>query len=334
MLPESLSSHSLSAQSYTDFSELARLRTAARRDAGGTLGQVAKQFESMFMQMMMKSMREASFGDPLLGSKTVDFYQGMLDDQLSVTLSANGSLGIAEILERQLRPLVEGGAPDGGRDPAELKMPLRLSYSLWSGSQSAAPGAAAEQVPTPAPAADEAALPAAATPPVAPEATRFDGPESFMEQLRPAAEQAARRLGVPAELLLAQAALETGWGRAIPRHPDGSSSYNLFGIKADGRWDGDRVTLGTLEYRDGIPRQERAQFRAYDSFAESFEDYVEFLTAGSRYQPALEQTHDPEAFMHGLHQAGYATDPHYADKVLRLWREQVSALTTGETRHG
>ncbi len=316
MLPPSHAPHIHSAGSYTHFGALARLRTDARRDAGATLDEVARQFESMFMQMMLTSMREASFGDPLTGSREVEFYQGMLDDQLSLELSRNGSLGIADMLKRQLAPLTGGPGAEGpgaaagaghGAAGGELALPVRTLSAVTR-----AP-ATVPEAPTAAPATVRGA--------------EFTDRQAFIDQLRPAAEDAARRLGVPAGLLLAQAALETGWGQAVPRHADGSSSHNLFGIKADGRWDGPRVSLPTVEFRDGVAQRERATFRAYDSFAASFDDYVDFLHSGHRYGEALERAPDGAGFMRGLHEAGYATDPAYADKVLGIWQRDLDRST-------
>ena len=119
-------------------------------------------------------------------------------------------------------------------------------------------------------------------------------------------------------MLIAQAALETGWGKAVTRHDDGSSSYNLFNIKADRRWDGPSVTKQTLEYRNGIAGREQAQFRAYDSFADSFNDYVDFITRQPRYQQALQHGGDAATFADELQRAGYATDPAYARKIKRI----------------
>lgn len=325
MLPASHSAQGPLAGSYTDFSALARLRTDARRDAGATLDEVARQFESMFMQMMMASMREAGFGDPLTGSREVEFFQGMLDDQLSLELSRNGSLGIADMLKHQLAPLVGGqgaGDGDGSGDETltagELRPPVRTLSAV---------ARAPATVPVAPAAASTSVAPPAAGAPATVRAAEFTDRQAFIDQLRPAAEEAARRLGVPAGLLLAQAALETGWGQAVPRHADGTSSHNLFGIKADGRWDGPRVSLPTLEFRDGVAQRERATFRAYDSFAASFHDYVDFLQSGPRYGEALEQAPDGTAFMRGLHEAGYATDPHYADKVLGIWQRDLFRST-------
>ncbi|HEX4872853.1 MAG TPA: flagellar assembly peptidoglycan hydrolase FlgJ, partial [Nevskiaceae bacterium] len=140
----------------------------------------------------------------------------------------------------------------------------------------------------------------------------------FVQQMRPHAERAAARLGVPAELLLAQAALETGWGSRLPRHADGRESHNYFGIKADRRWQGEAVRTRTREVVDGQSRSETAAFRAYASVGQGFEDYAHFLQSQPRYAEALKVAHDPRRFAEGLQKAGYATDPDYAEKILRV----------------
>ncbi len=139
-----------------------------------------------------------------------------------------------------------------------------------------------------------------------------------MRVLAPAARKAARRLGLPPEALLAQAALETGWGAHVMRRPDGASSHNLFGIKADGRWSGERVSVTTLEYKDGVALKTRADFRAYDDWADSFEDYVRFVRDNPRYRRALQATDDAGRYFEELQRAGYATDPAYARKIRRI----------------
>ena len=151
----------------------------------------------------------------------------------------------------------------------------------------------------------------------------FTSKGSFLDTLGQLATRAAEALGVDPLLMLAQSALETGWGRHILRGSDGDSSHNLFGIKAGERWNGGSVQVGTLEYVDGIPARRQALFRAYGSFEESFQDYVALLKSSPRYAEALSKADDPEAFMRGLQQAGYATDPRYTEKVLRIWREEL-----------
>lgn len=285
------------AQVYTDFAGLGALKAKARKDRESALDEVARQFESLFTQMMLRSMRDASFGGGLGEGRNTRFYREMYDQQLAVEMSRQRGLGLAEVIKRQLGGKVSAG--EQGRDLAAYR--------------------AKPVVTMPAAIAD----PNAAMAPV-PSATSqvpdvLDGtPEGFVTALRPAAEKAARRLGLPAEALLAQAALETGWGRHVILRADGSSSHNLFGIKADGRWQGDRVTVTTLEYKDGVALKTRADFRAYDSWEESFQDYVRFVQENPRYAEALRNTADSGRYFEALQHAGYATDPAYARKIRRI----------------
>jgi flagellar protein FlgJ len=245
--------------------------------------------------MMLKSMRDASFGGGLLDSKQSEFYRDMYDKQIAMDLSGKQGIGLAEVLKRQLG----GGISSSFKElsPQEyLGMPI-----------TARPPVAAAEQPTEAAGATGVSDIA------------LDGsPEDFLNKLWPAAEQAAAKLAIAPEALLAQAALETGWGRHVMRHGSGDSSHNLFGIKADSRWDGDRVEVNTLEYRDGVALKTRANFRAYNNFEQSFSDYVDFVTGNPRYRHALTNTGDPAAYFRALQEAGYATDPVYADKVLRV----------------
>ena len=146
----------------------------------------------------------------------------------------------------------------------------------------------------------------------------FASPEDFVRRLLPAARATAEELGVDPRVLVAQAALETGWGKAVIQRDDGSSSHNLFGIKADSRWSGDTVHASTLEYEEGVVMRRREPFRAYASFADSFSDYLTFLRENPRYGEVLDRTGDPQGFVEGLQQAGYATDPKYAEKILSI----------------
>jgi flagellar protein FlgJ len=147
--------------------------------------------------------------------------------------------------------------------------------------------------------------------------------ESFVMDLWPHAEKAADKLGVSASLLVAQSALETGWGRHAMKKSDGSIAYNLFGIKAGQDWYGASVTHNTLEHREGVMQQERSQFRAYDSVAEALDDYVNFIQSRSRYQQALQHGGSDEHYINSLQEAGYATDPAYAEKVMDIMSGQT-----------
>lgn len=142
--------------------------------------------------------------------------------------------------------------------------------------------------------------------------------EDFVQQIQPHAEKAAKALGIPARTLIAQAALETGWGQKLIQKADGSPALNFFGIKADKDWQGERASARTHEYEHGQMRGETASFRAYGSIAEGFEDYVRFLQANPRYREALAHGGDDARFTAGLQKAGYATDPGYAAKIQHI----------------
>ncbi len=285
------------AQVYTDFSGLAALRARAREDQDAALDQVSRQFESLFLQMMLKSMRDAGFGGGLLDSKQSEFYRDMYDKQIAMDFAGGQGIGLADVIKRQLG----GGVAAPYRDlkPEDyLGMPIAAKSAARDDAIGRSEGAVKTQGST---------------------ALGFDGsPEAFLGQLWPAAEAAAAELNLAPEALLAQAALETGWGRHVMQHRSGDSSHNLFGIKADGRWQGDKVHVSTLEYRNGVALKTRADFRAYDSFEESFADYVDFVQRNPRYRDALAKTGDPQAYFSALQQAGYATDPAYAEKIQRI----------------
>jgi len=257
---------------FADFQGLASLKNDAKDKAPTALKEAARQFESLFTQMLLKSMRDAnkSFGeDSLFGSDQGDMYQDMFDDQIAMQLSKGKGLGLADMLVRQL----QGG--------------------VQSTEKTSAPA-------TSEPAADSHAL--------------TTSKEDFLRQLRPHAEQAARELGVDPNALLAQAALETGWGRSVP-------SNNLFGIKAGGDWSGATVSVPTLEFEEGIPVRRVERFRAYDSPADSFRDYAALIRDSSRYASARGAGDNVEAFATALQQGGYATDPHYARKIAAVASE-------------
>lgn len=269
------------AEIYTDLRGLSGLKRAARDKDPEALKKVAQQFESLFMQMMLKSMRQANLAEGIFDNEQTRFYRDLFDQQLSLSLGRRGGLGLTDLLMRQLggRP-----APAAGASEASPAAPLRR-----------APAGAAS-------------------------------PRAFVDRLWPHAREAAAELGVDPRVLIAQAALETGWGRSVIGREDGRSSHNFFGIKAGAGWQGDRVFRSTLEVdATGVARRERAAFRVYDSPAESFRDYVAFLKGNPRYGQALARAGDPVAFVRGLQQAGYATDPRYADKILDILQREVVA---------
>lgn len=279
---------------FADLSGLAALKSRAQQDPQA-LREAARQFESLFARMLLQSMRAASFGDALLQSDQQDFYRGMFDDQLAVELTRGRGLGLADMLVEQL---TRAGV---------------------------APGATADV-------ALQAHAPAAGAPGATGSPWRNASREDFVQGLWPHAEQAAAQLGVDPRLLVAHAALETGWGRALPCAPDGRCSFNLFGIKATGGWSGATVSARTLEVEGGIAVQRQERFRAYESAAASFADYVALLRDNPRYAAVRDSGSDPEAFATALQRAGYATDPDYAEKLQAVARSLAEMHSAGRLK--
>ena len=266
---------------YADFSGLEGLKHGAKADDPQAIRAAAQQFESLFTSMMLKSMREAKLGPGLGDSQEGDLYQEMYDQQIALKMAQGKGTGLADMLVQQL-----------------------------TRNRAAQSGAAAAGTPA-APAAS--ATPSAASPASAavPQADRI----SFVRRLEPLAEQAASRLGVSSDTLIAQAALETGWGQHVPTAANGASSFNLFGIKAGEGWDGEAVTAATTEYTGAAPASVSQPFRAYGSVQQGVDDYVALLTRNARYQPALGTGENVGAFAAALAHGGYATDPVYVQKL-------------------
>ena len=266
---------------FADFQGLAALKNDAKGQAPTALKEAARQFESLFTQMLLKSMREAnkSFGeDSLFGSDQGEMYQDMFDDQIAMQLSKGKGLGLADMLVKQLQQGMGASASPESAQP--------VSTPATGG---------AEKLST--------------------------SKDDFISKLRPHAEQAARELGVDPNAQHAQAALETGWGRSVPCNAQGECSFNLFGIKAGSQWSGATVNVPTLEFEDGVAVRKVERFRAYDSPADSFRDYAALIRDSSRYASARGAGDNVEAFATALQQGGYATDPHYAQKIAAVASE-------------
>lgn len=297
-----------------DLTQLDKLRQAAvngdENSEKEALKSAAKQFESIFTSMLFKSMRDANseFKSDLLDTQTQDFYRQMLDEQRSSELSRSGSLGLADMIVAQLSAGVEGVGNSG--DDGLQRALERVRHANQHSQQT------------------QEILPAEAVTSRIHNRidTEFTGPQDFISKLKPYADKAAKALGVDPSLLLAQAALETGWGDKVVKNAAGSSN-NLFNIKANRSWSGDKVATQTLEYEGRTPVMEKASFRAYDNFQDSFNDYVRFLNSNPRYTSALQNSKDSDDFIRGIHDAGYATDPEYADKVLRV-KDQIDQMNT------
>jgi len=283
---------------YADFQGLAALKSDAKAQAPAALKEAAKQFESLFTQMLLKSMREANqrFGDSMFGSQQGEFYQEMFDDQIAMQLSKGKGLGLADMLIRQLSMAGVPGA------------------STQDGAGSDKVGDSVDQ-----------ASPAAGSATSAPIAS---SKADFIRSMWPHAQKAASEIGVDPHALLAQAALETGWGQSVPSNGNGDSSFNLFGIKAGSQWSGATVNVPTLEFESGIPVRKVERFRSYDSAADSFRDYAALMRDSGRYEDVLGSGANVASFAAALQKGGYATDPAYAQKLVAT-AEQVRAVVGG-----
>src|SRR5690606_28840288 len=283
-----------------DTGGLAALRSAAARGEPGALEEAAMHFEALFIGMLLKSARSASLGEGLLDGADTRQYLEMMDAQVAQDVARRGGFGFGRMLIEQL-----GGA-------AGTSAPSSRSVQPPAAARAARPGAA----------------PSAAAPGAAAEAAAKGSQgarERFVSALLPHAQRAAERLGVDPRLLVAQAALETGWGASIPRRADGRSTHNLFGIKAGASWRGEKAGAWTLEVVGGVPERRRADFRAYDSVAESFADSADVIEGLPRYAEARRCAADPESYARAVADAGYATDPEYADKWLAVYRSEPIA---------
>lgn len=389
--------------SYHDLSSLHQLRATAKTDETAAIKQAAQQFESVFMGMLMQSMRKANASfeaDNPLNSQATEFFRDMHDSQMSAELSKKGALGLADLMVQQLAPQHSDtkaashiSAPSRFDTPKikVLKQPgdqhqMMALPIVHSGFRQLDP----ERIVSPAQKADKLAAVATklaepaliaehqkskqeniqqlaaevvvgARDPFAQHLTRVlpqtanvssgnhlpvssrvvpgplsldahelmpktdsvsvldtSDPVAFIQSLLPAAQKAAANLGIEPLALIAQAALETGWGQRMFKSSNGQNSNNLFGIKAQANWQGQVAVVDTLEYREGVAQKEKARFRAYDSAEQSLHDYVDLIQSNPRYQAALSVASDTKAYFQRLQAAGYATDPNYAQKILSV----------------
>jgi len=308
---------------YNDFQGLSKLRSEAAARSPEATREAARQFEALFVQMMLKSMRDAN---AVLGEEKDTTYEEMFDRQISMEMTRGKGLGMGDLMVRQL-----GGsdAAAAGSAPASSALPLALLLQRMPAQGRAVipdlPGTVTPELSIPEHASMNATLnlrlPALADIPLPGLAAtnrsdfRPETPDDFVREIWPLAVRAGEKLGVNPRAIVAQAALETGWGSRQIRDDAGVSGNNLFGIKADRGWTGERVTVSTLEYEGGLPKPQRAQFRAYPDLATGFEDYVRFLQGNPRYSDALRAGGSAGDYAERLQSAGYATDPRYAEKI-------------------
>ncbi|MEZ5565140.1 MAG: glucosaminidase domain-containing protein [Gammaproteobacteria bacterium] len=275
---------------YNDFQGLSQLKSAASAGSPEATREAARQFEALFVQMMLKSMRDAN---AVLGEQHDTTYQEMFDKQIAMEMTQGKGLGLGDLMVRQLA----GGAGGTPQVSGSFAMPARppASVNLTMNRDDFRP----------------------------------ESREAFIQEIWPLAVQAGEKLGVNPRAIVAQAALETGWGQRQIRDDAGVSGNNLFGIKADKSWSGQRVTVSTLEFEDGLPKPQRAQFRAYPNLQAGFEDYVRFLQTNPRYSDALQSGGNAQVYAERLQSAGYATDPRYAEKISDIIASPI--LGNGDT---
>jgi peptidoglycan hydrolase FlgJ len=318
-----------SADVYTDLNGLANLKNDARKNSPGAVKEVAKQFEAIFVSSVLKGMRDAKLADGISDNDQSKFYKEMYDQQLAVHLSGKPGVGLADLIVKQLSHDDDKEHKDKmgvedylNRSSSSNKTVSHTSHATTRSSETGDRNTwenknkeifqAYIDHKQPVKEISENKLKNGDSRPI-------HSSEDFVEKLYPYAEQAAKDLGVSPKVLLAQAALETGWGRSVIKNGDGSSSFNLFNIKASKSWHGDKASVSTLEYENGIARKERAGFRSYNSYQESFQDYVSFIKSNPRYQTALQHVGNGERYLQELQRAGYATDPGYARKVMGIY---------------
>lgn len=259
-----------------DSQGLDKLRLQAKQSPDKALKGAAQQFEQVFLNMMLKSMREATPQEGMFDSEQTKMFTGMLDQQLAQTMSSGHGVGLADVMVRQLShsSMSPSAIPKTEANPA-LKNAIPSAYN-----------------------------------------ENFQ--QDFVNKLMPHAQKASAETGVPAHLMMGQAALESGWGRREIKMPDGTNSHNLFGVKAGASWNGKIAEVTTTEYHNGVAKKQVEKFRAYESYADAFKDYAHMLSINPRYAEVLRQGDSAQGFANALQKAGYATDPHYGDKLSKV----------------
>lgn len=291
--------------SVFDVQSLAKLKTDLRHADPKGLRSAAQQFEALFLQMMLKSMRAATPQTGPFESDQTRFYQELLDAQLAQAMAAKGGTGLAAVIERQLS---RGDSVPINTDDAGLPL-SPLPKSLPFGGQ--------RSLPLPADSPPAPALPLEGVPVRPGPGSAAPSAQSFVNAVWPHAVAASQATGIPAQFMAGHAALESGWGKSEPRFADGTPSHNLFGIKAGAGWQGATVEATTTEVVNGVVEKRVERFRAYASYADAFKDYAQLLAQSPRYASVL-GSRNAAGFAAELQRAGYATDPAYAAKLERV----------------
>ncbi|HEY0269190.1 MAG TPA: flagellar assembly peptidoglycan hydrolase FlgJ [Methyloradius sp.] len=276
-----------------DANSLNSLKLAAKNSSPEAVKQVATQFESMFVNMMLKSMRDASPQDGPFDNEQSRTFTTMLDQQLSQSIASRG-IGLADMLVKQLSQNGEYAAPSA--TPASDTPATSNKSSLINDEPStSSPGIVSDKI------------------------------ASFQDKMSAAAEEASASTGIPANFMIGHAALESGWGKHQIKDASGQTSYNLFGIKATANWTGKTVEARTTEYIHGVKQSKVEKFRAYDSYADAFKDFGNLMRNNPRYSNVLNNLQDGASYAKAVQAAGYATDPHYATKLSQVIKQVTSA---------
>ncbi len=287
-----ISSADLNGKLAIDANGLNDLKLSAKDNSPEAIKGVAKQFEAIFMNMMLKSMRDATSQDSPFENEQTKSFTSMLDQQLSSNLSSKG-LGLSEVLTRQLSKISNIKVSD-----SNLQHPDSSSNSNNPSSQKI-DNTSASPITNNAKSSGYSAA-------------------SFQSIMGPHAEAASRETGIPAQFMMGQAALESGWGKHEIKGSDGTKSHNLFGIKANKNWKGKVVEATTTEYINGVKQTKIEKFRAYDSYKDSFKDFANLMQNNSRYQKVMANLDDPSGYAKAIQTAGYATDPNYSNKLMNV----------------
>lgn len=313
---------------YTDLNALQGIRKLGKENKSAALMETAKQFESMFLNMVLRSMRQANAvfeDDSLLHSSQMDFYQGMHDDQMALSLSSGRGIGLAPVIYEQLQRAYGDTSERAEIDQSKLferriSTPFSLTKKTLQPTVDEVAKLHAEQSNTSITSTINSQPVAQG---IGEKGQQFATAHDFVAALYPVAKMVAEELGVDPKAIVAQAALETGWGKHIISDEQGNNSFNFFGIKADARWQGERVAVVTHEFREGRMLKEQAEFRSYANLEEGMRDYAKFLQSGTRYESALGKNLNADHYGYALQQAGYATDPDYGAKIQRIARGDV-----------
>jgi flagellar protein FlgJ len=312
--------NSLSNRFALDVQGFDAMRAQANAAPQQGLKAAAKQFDAVFTQMMLKSMREATPSDSPFDSHDSATFTSMLDQQLAQNVGAKG-IGVADMMLKQLMRNAgatatasadgTGASGDSSANAGNMAAmnAMAKAYANAAGSSTASKASLSGSGYS----ADSALTPPA-------RGVGSDKVAAFVDRLAAPAQAASSATGIPARFIIGQAALESGWGKREIKNNDGSSTHNVFGIKATSDWTGKTASAVTTEYVNGKPQKVVEKFRAYDSYEDALTDYASVLKSNPRYAPVVEASRDAAGFAHGMQKAGYATDPQYAKKLISIMR--------------